>query len=228
MVRSWKIALFKRPFAMVLAATLAASASAMASTETLSITLAWTAPGDNGVNGTASAYDLRYSTSPITGSNFASATQAIGMPAPAPAGTRQSAVVNGLQASTTYYFALKTADAAGNWSAMSNVVVYTPEAPAESIQTATPLAFSLPRPNPAKDLTQFVFDLPQPSAVLVEVLDVVGRRVRLLANELRPSGHNVIEWRLDDSASNRVPPGFYFVRARAMGQDFLRRLVVVH
>ncbi|MFH0894911.1 MAG: S8 family serine peptidase [Bacteroidota bacterium] len=40
-----------------------------------SITLAWTAVGDDGNIGTASLYDLRYSTSQITANNFTSATQ---------------------------------------------------------------------------------------------------------------------------------------------------------
>ncbi|MBO9608053.1 MAG: fibronectin type III domain-containing protein [Paenibacillaceae bacterium] len=87
-----------------------------------SVQLTWTAPGDDGTTGTASAYDIRYSTSAITSANWASATQASGEPAPAAAGTSQSMTVGGLTASTTYYFALKTRDEVPNESALSNVV----------------------------------------------------------------------------------------------------------
>lgn len=85
------------------------------------VTLSWTAPGDDGALGTATSYDVRYATSPITAANFASATVVTGEPAPAVAGTSQSMTVSGLGAGTTYYFALKTTDNATNVSAISNV-----------------------------------------------------------------------------------------------------------
>jgi chitodextrinase len=86
------------------------------------VSLSWTAPGDDDRIGTAAVYDLRMSSSPIDESNWASATPVSGLPVPQPAGARQSAVVRGLTFGTTYWFAIKTADEAGNWSALSNVV----------------------------------------------------------------------------------------------------------
>jgi hypothetical protein len=87
---------------------------------TSSLTLTWTAPGDDGSTGTATSYDIRYSTSTITDANWASATQVTGEPTPAVAGTNQNMGVSGLSTNTTYYFAMKTADAVPNWSAISN------------------------------------------------------------------------------------------------------------
>jgi hypothetical protein len=88
---------------------------------THSITLTWTAPGDDGNIGTASQYDVRYSTSPITETNWGSATQALGEPTPSVAGSTENFMVTGLSPGTTYYFALKTADEVPNWSELSNV-----------------------------------------------------------------------------------------------------------
>src|SRR5439155_869880 len=102
-----------------------------------SITVNWTAPGDDGAVGTATSYDLRYSTSPITEGNFASATQVSGEPAPAVAGTAESMIVAGLVANTTYYFALKTSDEVPNISALSNVAT---GATLASDRAATPAA----------------------------------------------------------------------------------------
>jgi hypothetical protein len=85
------------------------------------ITLVWTAPGDDGWTGTAARYDIRYSQSPLTEAVWPSATQAEGEPAPKPGGSRDTFVVTGLSPTSNYYFALKTADAAGNWSAKSNI-----------------------------------------------------------------------------------------------------------
>lgn len=87
-----------------------------------SIALNWTARGDDGSTGTAAQYDVRYSTSAITASNFGTSASATGEPAPKPAGGAETFTVTGLNANTTYFFAVKTADEAPNWSAISNVV----------------------------------------------------------------------------------------------------------
>lgn len=86
------------------------------------ITVRWTAPGDDGATGTASSYDVRYSTSTITTANWGSASQATGEPAPAVAGTQQTFTVTGLNGSQTYYVAIRTTDDRGNVSVISNVV----------------------------------------------------------------------------------------------------------
>lgn len=85
------------------------------------VTLTWTAPGDNNASGTATTYDIRYSTAAINAGNWDSATQASGEPSPQAAGGSESYTVTGLNANTTYYFAIKTADEATNWSGLSNV-----------------------------------------------------------------------------------------------------------
>ncbi len=86
-----------------------------------SISVRWTAPGDDGATGTATSYDIRYSLSPITSANWGSATAATGEPAPTAAGTAQTFTVTGLSGSKTYYIAMKTTDNAGNISTLSNV-----------------------------------------------------------------------------------------------------------
>ena len=101
-----------------------------------SVYLTWTAPGDDSLTGTASQYDMRYSTSPITTANFFSATRWTNMPAPLIAGTKQSVTITGLSPGTTYYFAFKTADEVPNWSGISNVVQQTTLAAADLIRPA--------------------------------------------------------------------------------------------
>ncbi len=94
------------------------------------VPLTWTASGDDGYSGTATSYDLRYSTSPITDDvSFAAATQVAGVPSPKVAGAAESVMVTGLAGNTTYWFALKVHDKGGNISDMSNVVTATTTAP---------------------------------------------------------------------------------------------------
>lgn len=95
----------------------------MAYAQTDSVTLYWTAPGDDSISGTATQYDIRYSTSTITDANWATATQVTGETAPKPAGQQETFVVRTLASNTTYYFAIKTVDEVGNWSGLSNVAI---------------------------------------------------------------------------------------------------------
>lgn len=104
-----------------------------------SITLTWTAPGDNGkktiddmwiqpkvkysATGLASRYipyDIRYSLKPITDANWDSATKVQRTPIAQELSKQEKFAVAGLLPSTKYYFAIKTADDVPNWSGVSN------------------------------------------------------------------------------------------------------------
>ena len=122
-----------------------------------SITLTWTAPGDDGSIGIATSYDIRYSTSAINEGNWASATQVTGEPTPAGAGTVQNMVVSGLSPSTTYYFAIKTSDEVPNTSAISN----SPSGTTWAVDTTAPAAVSESGPR-HPDLQQHHADLDGP------------------------------------------------------------------
>lgn len=127
-----------------------------------SISVRWTAPGDNGTTGTAATYDVRYSTSTITSSNWSGALQATGEPAPAVAGTSQSFTISGLSGSRTYYVAIKTTDDAGNISVLSNVVNAT------TTDTVPPA--------PVRDLSRL--DVPDASLEMLASADLGGAAER--------------------------------------------------
>lgn len=91
----------------------------VADTDTTSMTLTWTAPGDDGNEGTALRYDLRYSTSPIDSeADFDAAVKATQLPSPKEAQTQQSTTVRGLVPDSTYYFAIRAVDNGRNQSAL--------------------------------------------------------------------------------------------------------------
>ncbi|WP_167859704.1 fibronectin type III domain-containing protein [Paenibacillus cymbidii] len=117
-----EIVLYGVPATLDTIAPSAVSDLGVVTATTSSIAFAWTAPGDDDNTGIASSYDIRYSTSPITEYNWSSATSLNGVPAPAASGTKQSMTASGLANGTVYYFAMKTTDAAGNVSALSNVL----------------------------------------------------------------------------------------------------------
>ena len=86
-----------------------------------SITLNWTATGDDNNSGQATQYDLRYATETITAENFSQATQVANEPQPKEAGSLESATIINLEYNTIYYFAVKVKDNVGNWSSLSNI-----------------------------------------------------------------------------------------------------------
>jgi formylglycine-generating enzyme required for sulfatase activity len=84
------------------------------------VTLTWTAPGDDGTTGQAEAYEMRWLNSRITEPDWMAATVAGPMPVPGPAGTHETTVLRGVSTGAMRYFALKTRDESGNWSVISN------------------------------------------------------------------------------------------------------------
>ena len=129
--------------------------------ETLnSISLTWTAPGDDAGNtgnfGTSTSYDIRYNTVSTTESNWSSAVSIDNEPSPRVAGTSEGVTITGLEEDTFYYFAMKATDEAGNVSQISNVpglktLKFGASASAGSSGSLKPIVDSTP-PGAIKDL----------------------------------------------------------------------------
>lgn len=78
-----------------------------------SVGLTWTAPGDDGNVGTATSYDIRYSTKKIDDkddTDWDSAMSALGEPAPQTAGATETFTVDQLTPGADYWFVMKTSD----------------------------------------------------------------------------------------------------------------------
>ncbi len=191
------------------------------------VTLIWTAPGDDGYTGIATSYDLRYSTTPINDGNFAFASRVMNAPSPRQPGSLQFHIVQGLQANLDYFFALKTCDERGNWSAISNIAVHTGEKLA-SEDSVLQLAVSPPSPNPARFDVRFEITLPTEAEVDVRVFDITGRELSRVASGVYDAGRAQVSWNLLDRTGRRVAPGVYLVRARLGGESFSRRVLVTN
>jgi Leucine-rich repeat (LRR) protein len=90
-----------------------------------SVSLKWTATGDDADVGRATSYDMRYYHTWISTANWDSAMQVTGESEPSTAGQTDSMKVTGLKKDSTYYFALIAFDEAGNSSGISNNAVAT-------------------------------------------------------------------------------------------------------
>jgi len=85
------------------------------------VTLEWTAPGDDAASGAATAYDIRYSPNKILNDDDFAAAQAIPEQiTPSEIGTAERLTIGGLEHSKTYHFAMKAVDDQANLSPLSN------------------------------------------------------------------------------------------------------------
>ncbi len=100
------------------------------------VTLAWTAPGDDGAAGTAAAYDLRRTSWDQRDLAWEAWTPVPGLPAPAPGGGAETFTVTGL-ATGVWLFRLATRDEA-LWSDPGNVAVATASPELDTTPPAAP------------------------------------------------------------------------------------------
>ena len=88
----------------------------------VSITLRWTAPADDvglPTEGLVTAYKLVYMQTPITALNFDAGTVIV-TPIPKAPGQAETLITD-VPDGKHYYFAIKSVDAQGNWSPLSNM-----------------------------------------------------------------------------------------------------------
>ena len=68
-------------------------------------------------------------------------------------------------------------------------------------------------PNPFKDSTTVSFTLAREATLTIEVYDITGRLVRVLAqDEVREAGHNEFPWDGKTSAGDVLARGVYFAQ----------------
>jgi hypothetical protein len=85
----------------------------------------WTAPGDDGTEGTAVEYQIAYADAPITQQGWAEASKVLGLPSPQPAGAHEAMSTVLPEPGHLYYLAVRTKDEAGNLSPLSNATYTT-------------------------------------------------------------------------------------------------------
>ncbi|MFB6098824.1 MAG: T9SS type A sorting domain-containing protein, partial [Salinibacter sp.] len=182
-----------------------------------SVTLRWTAPGDDGRSGTAATYLLRrLKRTPIeTKADFERATPVTNVPAPKPAGSPQSVTVS-VNPDTSYYFALVALDGAKNASPLS--ATDRDATPVSTLRVLTP-----PAPNPARRRSTLEFVVKERQTVRIALYDPLGRRLRVLFDdEVPPFRRQTLRTDVSSLAS-----GVYFIRIRGATTARTVRIAVV-
>lgn len=190
------------------------------STSAPSVTLQWTATGDDSTRGTATSEHLWFDTTPIEAPSDTQTAQQISLPNPVPAGQQKTVTVegtDGLQRGETYYFALGAKDNAGNQSPLATagrkaVLVQDIEVERGGVAAGERQVVSE---------TQFVLNETQNLKVVL--YDLLGRRVRVLLDErVREGFERTVRFQTRSLSS-----GPYFLRF--VGEQFAttRKIMVV-
>ncbi|HHI02511.1 MAG: hypothetical protein DRP51_06715 [Candidatus Zixiibacteriota bacterium] len=192
-----------------------------------SVTLTWTAPGNDGNTGTAWRYDIRYDTVLITEENWAAANQAAGEPNPQPADSTEEFTVEDLASNTLYYFAIKTVDQAGNWSELSNVD--SARTLQFGLDIVIPENYELSQnyPNPFNTYTVINYYVPEPGQVRLSVYDILGRTISTIVDEELSAGGHTAKWDGFDDHGSPAATGVYFYHLRAENHNYSKKMLLL-
>jgi len=93
--------------------------------------------------------------------------------------------------------------------------------------TARPTALSFHVANPARVSAAIAFGLPRATHVRLDVYDIVGRRVRSIADRTLDAGMHSRQWDGRDGAGVAVVSGIYFVVLRAENETLRHKLTLI-
>ena len=113
----------------------------------------------------------------------------------------------------TMYYRLTALDAQDHESSLGNEVVLSVSSIPGEDDGVLPQEFVLyPNyPNPFNASTLVSFSLPRPATATVSVYDVLGRRVRTLADQAFAAGKHSLRWEGTDDQNRAVASGVYFI-----------------
>lgn len=80
-------------------------------------------------------------------------------------------------------------------------------------------------PNPSRGTVELACSLASAGPARVSVYDLLGRKVRDVANGMLPAGTTRFAWDGRDAAGAPSPPGLYMIRLSASGRTLFRRIV---
>ncbi|GAB4371757.1 MAG: hypothetical protein Kow0042_14660 [Calditrichia bacterium] len=82
-------------------------------------------------------------------------------------------------------------------------------------------------PNPFNPVTTIAFDLPEESNIKLEIYDITGRRIRILAEGHYPAGSHRVVWDGTDSRGHAVASGVYAYRLTTDTHVATRKLLLL-
>lgn len=123
-------------------------------------------------------------------------------------------------------YILEESDYANNTT--SRVIVLGTPVSVDLDGAPTRLRFDPPYPNPTSRGVHFSFSVPQQSAGVLDIYDVLGRRVHGWRwTALAPGSHSV-EWDGRGASGQRLGPGVYLGRLTVGDRSLQRKVILLH
>jgi len=82
-------------------------------------------------------------------------------------------------------------------------------------------------PNPFAEETFINYTIAREGNVRIEIIDLLGKRVKTLADRRMVPGHYTIKWNRMDEEGERVTEGIYLYRLRTDDRSYVRRMIVM-
>lgn len=190
------------------------------------VTLQWTAVGEDGTTGRPAAYALRAASAPIDDAGFDAAPVQASVAASVDAGGTETAVLSGFAAGSTWWFAVKAVDRAAQRGAISNGVSATFSGGGPLAGRAGPAIAPRARPSGLPVALDWKGPGGPPSGPQrIELFDVTGRKIRVLP--LGPEAEGVATWDGRTTFGDAVRPGMYFARLTSGSVHAQTRVVLL-
>lgn len=97
----------------------------------------------------------------------------------------------------------------------------------DEISQVTATALKANIPNPFNPETTIMYDILEPSSVLLEIYNLRGQKVRTLVNEFKNTGKHSIVWNSRDDKGSSLPSGIYYYRMSAGTYTSTRKMVLM-
>jgi hypothetical protein len=196
----------------------------IAATES-TLTLSWTATGDDQNVGRPDHYEIRAAYRVLSESDFDAAPLEAVHRATTNAGGTEIVTIGPYAPDTTVWVAIKAVDGAGNVSPISNVIeAHTLEAARDTVPIRFDLVLARNPARPPVRLSWWTSTVAGGSP-RIEVHDLNGRALRRVA--LPPASAGIFSWNGDDDDGRPLAPGVYFLTLTASGTSVHRKLVLL-
>lgn len=123
------------------------------------------------------------------------------------------------QAGATFYYRLEEISKSGRKKFHQSI----------SIESPAPASYSLSHnfPNPFNSTTSFKYQIPKTTRVLIEVFNILGKKVKTLIDERKDAGFYTVYWDGVDDNGENVVSGIYFYIISADKFHATQKMIVV-